>query len=157
MCLLQQLLEPRSVARNIVRRTIRRRRFGALARDSALQWMGGRTASRCSVTSAPARVQLVDRPTKFWGTLFCASAACKKKSLAERHHCSQGTPQGVRVLSDLIAQGATCAREIRASSQKNTVMPTRTPCITTSPRPPLPADEPLRAIPGATTTQPRRC
>src|ERR1700693_1562805 len=121
MCLLRQLLGPRFVSPNIVRRTIRRRRFGALARDSALQWMGGRTASRCSVTSAPARVQLVDRPTKFWGTLFCASAACKKKSLAERHHCSQGTPQGVRVLSDLIAQGATCAREMRANSEKNTV------------------------------------
>jgi hypothetical protein len=40
MWLLQHLLEQRFVALNIVRRTIRRRRFGALARDPALQRMG---------------------------------------------------------------------------------------------------------------------
>jgi len=39
MCLLQQHLEPRFVAPNIARWTIRRQRFGARAKGLALQWM----------------------------------------------------------------------------------------------------------------------
>jgi hypothetical protein len=40
MYLLQQLLESRFVAPNIVRRTIARRRFGALVRNTALECRG---------------------------------------------------------------------------------------------------------------------